>query len=591
MAASARFCGSCGAAISLPGGPSTGPATLTPGTEVAGRYRVLAKLGEGGMGAVYRAEQISLKRKVALKILRPELSTDAGLIHRFNAEAELAARLSHPNTVTLFDFGQDDDGSLFIAMEFIEGTSLRDAVMRGPLEPPRIVRICEQICSSLADAHSHGIVHRDLKPDNVMLSQRGRERDVARVLDFGIAKLRDEQGNVSMMPQTRAGDLLGTPQYMAPEQIRGEKVDARTDIYALGAMLFEMMTGQLPFDGATVMALLSKHLTEMPRDPRQVRPDLPLPDPLVQLCLRMLAKNPAARPASMDEVLHTLEAYERNQYPTPATTMAPQGEVPSDAPAAQPTPVPPAAQPNTSHPAVPNASAAPLTHKPAPRHSSTRGWALALVGVVLVGGGGVAAYLTLRPGEKSETSKSSEAEELERWANAPNQAELMDEIKKLEELSEEVGERLGSEPQAAGELDYRDALHGFRLRLPAGFQGTGDGEGTASFHGTVDGHFVRVFVTSWNDPSVRDDAGMLAALDMRLASLGLSASSLDETRIGGRRCAVGEGQTIDGSERGSYMFTRSGTVLYFASVGGAADDHPATRAFQREVLRERLSIP
>jgi serine/threonine protein kinase len=253
------------------------------------------------MGTVYRAEQISLKRIVALKVLRAELSAEPGLVRRFNAEAELAARLSHPNTVTLFDFGQDADGSLFIAMECLEGRSLREVLSReGPLAAGRALAICEQLCASLADAHGHGIIHRDLKPDNVMLLQRGRLSDVVRVLDFGIAKLRDEQGDVSNRPMTRAGDLLGTPQYMAPEQIRGETVDARTDVYALGAMLYEMVTGRLPFEGPSLMAILSRHLTEMPVPPRERRPDLRLTPSLSHLVMEALDKDPARRPPSMD---------------------------------------------------------------------------------------------------------------------------------------------------------------------------------------------------------------------------------------------------------------------------------------------------
>ena len=313
MAGDARFCVVCGAPLTPTEAsrtdlraPATGDAV---GRVVAGRYRLLGKLGEGGMGAVYRAEQISLKRIVALKVLRPELSADAGLVQRFNAEAELAGKLNHPNTVTLYDFGQDSDGALFIAMEYLEGRSLRELLHReGPLPPPRAIAICEQVCSSLGDAHARGIVHRDLKPDNVMLVQVGRRSDVVRVLDFGIAKLRDEQGDITAMPMTRAGDLLGTPQYMAPEQIRGEKVDARTDVYVLGAMLYEMITGRLPFEGPSLMAILSKHLTEVPVPPRQRRPELALPPALEALVMDALQKDPAARPPSMEVVAERLAA-------------------------------------------------------------------------------------------------------------------------------------------------------------------------------------------------------------------------------------------------------------------------------------------
>ena len=311
----ARFCGACGRASTgtepsykdLTGAiPAQAPDLV--GREVAGRYRVLAKLGEGGMGAVYRGEQLSLKRKVAIKVLRPELSRDPGLVRRFNAEAELAARLSHPNTVNIYDFGQDADGALFIAMEFLEGRSLRDVMTHeGPLPPARAVVVAQQIAASLADAHAHGIVHRDLKPDNVMLTERGKDRDVVRVLDFGIAKLRDDDRQ-TVNAMTRAGDLIGTPQYMAPEQIRGEQVDGRTDVYALGAMLYEMVTGRLPFEGPTVMAILSRHLTDTPEPPMARRPDLGLPPALDHLIMAALAKDPAHRQPTMERLGEDLAA-------------------------------------------------------------------------------------------------------------------------------------------------------------------------------------------------------------------------------------------------------------------------------------------
>ena len=271
------------------------------GREIAGRYRIKALLGTGGMGAVYRAEQLSLKRTVALKLLKDELCEEPGIVRRFNAEAELAAKLNHPNTVTLFDFGQESDGTLFIAMEFVQGRSLRGVIKQGPVSANRAVHICEQVCASLADAHRLGIIHRDLKPDNVMLSERGKQIDVVTVLDFGIAKLRDrDDGEVG--PVTQAGDLLGTPQYMAPEQIRGEAVDGRTDVYALGVMLYEMLTGRVPFTGKTVMSILSKQLTNVPPRPSEANQSLDLHPDLEALVMASLEKDPAARPESMDAV-------------------------------------------------------------------------------------------------------------------------------------------------------------------------------------------------------------------------------------------------------------------------------------------------
>jgi eukaryotic-like serine/threonine-protein kinase len=306
-AAGARFCGVCGAVMEMTEpapGPGPAPAPVSQdrmiGREIAGRYRVLAKLGEGGMGTVFRAEQISLKRTVAVKLLRPDVSADPLLLRRFNAEAELVAKLSHPNTVNIYDFGQDRDGTLFIAMELIDGRSLRQAIQReAPMPLPRALAIGAQIAASLADAHAHAIIHRDLKPDNVMLQDRGRERDVVRVLDFGIAKLRDDT-RATHAAMTQQGDMVGTPQYMAPEQIRGDPIDGRTDIYALGCLLYEMATARLPHEAQTVLAMLSKHLTEQPQPPSQRRPDLGIPAAVDALILGAMAKDPRARAPAME---------------------------------------------------------------------------------------------------------------------------------------------------------------------------------------------------------------------------------------------------------------------------------------------------
>ena len=303
LGAEARFCPACGKALVSTETKAESSAQLRAelvGRQIAGRFRILAKLGEGGMGAVYRAEQISLKRAVAVKLLKPEMSQNAMLLRRFSAEAEAVAKLDHPNTVKVYDFGQDTDGALFIAMEYIEGASLRGAMTaHGPLPPARALAIAIQVAASLADAHAQAIVHRDLKPDNVMLQDKGRQRDIVRVLDFGIAKLRDDQRS-TQQAMTQAGDMLGTPQYMAPEQIRGEPIDGRTDVYALGCMLYEMVTGRLPFEGTSVLAILTKHLTDTVVPPSQRRPDLALPDVLDRVVMTGMAKEPSGRPLTME---------------------------------------------------------------------------------------------------------------------------------------------------------------------------------------------------------------------------------------------------------------------------------------------------
>jgi serine/threonine-protein kinase len=404
-AADARFCGACGKATapteSDPHIPRAEPADLA-GKEIAGRYRILTKLGEGGMGAVYRGEQISLRRAVAVKLLRPELSANQMLLRRFSAEAEAVAKLSHPNTVNVYDFGQDTDGSLFIAMEFIEGRSLRSVVAKeGPLPPARALHIAGQVAASLVDAHAHNIVHRDFKPDNVMLQDRGRQRDIARVLDFGIAKLRDDTRG-TQQAMTQAGDMLGTPQYMAPEQIKGEAIDGRTDVYALGCMLYEMLTGRMPFDASTIMAMLSKHLMETPVAPSQRRPDLGLSPALDQLVLAAMEKDPGRRPPTMEHYGEMIAAAAAAFPPVDSNrsqqVSVQQSVVPVVTPAAPSAfAAPPATTPApaawTPPPIPPTTRAAP----PAPPPTKSRAPLYAVVAVVLLGGGGVAAYLATRP--------------------------------------------------------------------------------------------------------------------------------------------------------------------------------------------------
>jgi eukaryotic-like serine/threonine-protein kinase len=306
IADGARFCGACGrATLPTTSTPPPAPADSAVewvGREIVGRYRIKSKLGEGGMGAVFKAEQISLKRVVALKLLKPELVNSPMLLRRFNAEAEAVAKLNHPNTVGIYDFGQDRDGTLFIAMELVEGRSLRAALIAdSPLAAMRALHIGAQIAASLSDAHALGIIHRDLKPDNIMLQDRGKSRDIVRVLDFGIAKLRDDS-RMTQQSMTQAGDVLGTPQYMSPEQIRGEEIDGRADVYSLGAILYEMLTGRMVFEATSLVAMLSKHLLDQPEAPSRRRPDLGISAEIDELVLSCLAKDPRARLPSMEQL-------------------------------------------------------------------------------------------------------------------------------------------------------------------------------------------------------------------------------------------------------------------------------------------------
>lgn len=272
------------------------------GSFVGERFLVKKKLGEGGMGVVYKAEQTAIDRMVALKVLHPHLN-DEDLYTRFRNEAAACSRLSHPNTITVYDFGKTETDSLYIAMEYIEGISLDDEILaQGALPWQRVVHIATQICGSLQEAHDVGIVHRDLKPENVMLCSRGSENDVVKVLDFGIAKIVEDDGADQRKALTKTGMVFGTPQYMSPEQVKGEKVDARSDIYSTGIIIYQMLCGKLPFVADTPMGMLTKHLLDDPAPLVERTPGVKVPVDLEQVVLRALAKEADDRYGSMKEL-------------------------------------------------------------------------------------------------------------------------------------------------------------------------------------------------------------------------------------------------------------------------------------------------
>jgi predicted Ser/Thr protein kinase len=262
------------------------------------RYRVLQRLGEGGMGTVYLCEHVTLGRKMAVKLLRPEFCSDEELVRRFQQEAQAASRIGQENIVDVLDFGRTPDGSLYFVMEALEGESLATLLQRERLLPPRrALPILTQICRALGAAHGRGIVHRDLKPDNVFLIRRDDGSDFVKVLDFGISKYGTAPENLRI---TRAGSIIGTPEYMAPEQAAATTVDHRCDIYAFGVLAYEMLTGSLPFQGATALATLIKHQSEPPEPPTRRNPSL---SPEVEhFILRALVKRPQGRQQTMAEV-------------------------------------------------------------------------------------------------------------------------------------------------------------------------------------------------------------------------------------------------------------------------------------------------
>lgn len=269
------------------------------GVVVAERYRIKEPIGRGGMGVVYRVEHARIGKWMALKLLTGELTRDPHQVARFKREALMVSRLSHPNTVQVFDFGASD-GLVYLAMEYLKGEDLGHLIRRvGPLSVARTLKIVIQICSSLSEAHAKGMVHRDLKPENIIVMPGENDDDLIKVLDFGLAKLR-EGGELSEV--TSRGAIVGTPYYMSPEQIRGDDVGPEGDVYSLGALTYACLTGSVVFDAHTPMGVLTKHLTELPESPSRRFPDLKIPPSVSQVVMATLEKDPKRRLPTVEEL-------------------------------------------------------------------------------------------------------------------------------------------------------------------------------------------------------------------------------------------------------------------------------------------------
>ncbi len=293
------------------------------------RYRVVRRLGEGGMGAVYEAHHELIDKRVVIKVLHEDMAKDAEIVERFRREARAATAIGNEHIVDVTDMGELADGSPFLVMEFLEGCALADVVEEdGPLTVARAVAIVAQICDALGAAHAKGIVHRDLKPDNVFLIRR-KGADFVKVLDFGISKMKEIPGLDGSL--TKTGVAMGTPSYMAPEQAQGLRtVDQRADIYAVGVILFELLAGTLPFDAPTYPALLLKVMTESAPVLTQLRADVP--PGLAALVLRMLEKQPEGRPTTMEEVAEALAPFRAvDLAPTMLEPPRPDPAKPADA--------------------------------------------------------------------------------------------------------------------------------------------------------------------------------------------------------------------------------------------------------------------
>jgi eukaryotic-like serine/threonine-protein kinase len=294
------------------------------GRTLEGRYTITARLGSGSMGTVYRAKQHAMGREVAIKILRGDRAVDDNAKARFMREARANSLLASPNTVTVFDFGQSESGEFYLAMEILEGESLGQRLTRlGRLPAPVAVDAARQALRSLSEAHAKGIIHRDLKPDNLFFARvltsaaphslPGEGHDeIVKVLDFGIAKMVRDGDEPMGVVETQAGTVFGTPRYMSPEQAQGKPLDARTDLYSLAVILYQMLTGRPPFTDNDAVVVMARHIKSVPKRPNEAVPDANVPKELEDVIMRTLSKDPAERPGSADvlagELLAALEA-------------------------------------------------------------------------------------------------------------------------------------------------------------------------------------------------------------------------------------------------------------------------------------------
>ncbi len=392
------------------------------GRVINDRFKINALIARGGMGKVYRAEQAPLGRVCALKVLNPNYAgeQDPEFHKRFFLEASIASKLTHPNTVTIFDYGRTEDDVYYMAMEYLDGHTLHRAIREaGHFPEERAAHVARQICRALREAHSLGVIHRDLKPANIFLVEHGDETDFVKILDFGLVK---NVSDTKTEDLTQTGLFMGSPKYMAPEQIRGDRVDARTDIYSLGIILYEMIAGKVPFDRPNSVNILMAHVNEQPPPLRQMNPNTQVSAGFEEIIARCMAKDPDGRFRSMDEVLaalkrmsggHTFNGLATGEFravsipsamprsPSGDSGSGPMGDARTGNVSVSGAVLSPLAAPISSPP-VPSIPV-PSLSTPPPR-SGSRGVLLAVI-VGALGTAGVAAYANLHP----EISASSQA--------------------------------------------------------------------------------------------------------------------------------------------------------------------------------------
>lgn len=315
-----------------------------------GQFQILQKIGSGGMGAVYKALQPEMNRMVGVKILHPKLAARKDLVSRFRREARAMSHLTHPNTVKVFLYGELDDGSLYIIMEFLEGKNLNQTVRAdGPFPIERALPVLVQVCGALEEAHRQGIIHRDLKPENIFLCQSPSMRDYPKVLDFGLAKVTEREMRPGSVILTQEGMVFGTPEFMSPEQAQGKTLTPAADQYSLAVILYEVLTGKLPFEAKSAMDFLSLHVTGKPIPLSQRVPGKTFPPLLDKIIEKALSKKVEDRFGSMTEFGAALSAVlaGRTELPSPGTQPA------AIAPSPPPPPASGASLPSLEEPAAP----------------------------------------------------------------------------------------------------------------------------------------------------------------------------------------------------------------------------------------------
>jgi serine/threonine-protein kinase len=389
------------------------------GSVIRGKYRLLAKVGQGGMGSVYKALHLAFDELRALKVIAPELLSDNLFVKRFKHEAVITRRLQHPNAVRVDDIDEAEDGRPYIVMEFIDGKSLKKLIREeGPLPVPRVLSIIKQTASALDAAHRLGMVHRDIKPDNISLLDTP-DGEVVKVLDFGIAKVKEARlGEGAGLTLTGAGVVIGTPQYMSPEQAmgkRGDELDGRADLYSLGVVMYQMLTADLPFRGDTTMEMLLAHMQKPPAPIEVLHPELQVPRDVAALTMRLLEKNRDLRPATGRVLIQEIDKLEKESTPGRTEVLTPDdlirvggsrnaagvdlggaGGAFTPPPRPQPAPLRPVEQP----PIVPapvvrqQPQVIPPPMRPKPHESRWGMWVAMIVLLVGLGGGGL--YIATR---------------------------------------------------------------------------------------------------------------------------------------------------------------------------------------------------